>query len=55
MPFDDVAADGSSYAFDVKGSVSDDEGSGQSRKDFIARSDRYTIKVEDIALVTAVQ
>ncbi len=52
MNFHDVAPDGTSYAFDVTGSVSGNEGSGQSGADFTAKSSRYTIKAGDIALNT---
>ncbi len=52
MNFHDVAPDGSSYAFDVTGSVSGDEGSGKSGADFTAKSGHFTIAATDIALNT---
>lgn len=52
MNFHDVAPDGSSFAFDVSGSVSGNEGSGKSDTDFVAKSGYFTIKAGDIALNT---
>jgi len=52
MNFHDVAPDGSSFAFDVTGSVSGAEGSGKSGADFTAKSGHFTIAAGDIALNT---
>jgi len=52
MNFHDVTPDGSQFAFDVRGSVSGDEGSGQAGQDYVARSGRYSIKAADLALDT---
>jgi hypothetical protein len=50
MKFHDVAPDGSSFAFDVSGSVSGEEGAGQSGKLFTARSGAFSLKPNDLAL-----
>jgi hypothetical protein len=52
MKFRDVAPDGSSFAYDVSGSVSGDEGSGQSGQPFTAKSGAFTLKPHDLALAT---
>jgi len=52
MNFHDVTPDGSSFAFDVSGSVTGDEGSGKSGTDFTAKSGHFTISAGDLALNT---
>jgi hypothetical protein len=52
LNFHDVTPDGSSYVFDVKGSVSGDEGSGKAGEDFVAASKRFSIKADDVVIST---
>ena len=50
MSFHDVAPDGSKFAFNLRGSVTGDEGAGVSGEDFVSRSGRISIKSADVAL-----
>ena len=52
MKFHDVAPDGSSFVFDVAGSVSGEEGSGQNGKPFTAKSGAFFLKPNALALAT---
>ncbi|HEY8965133.1 MAG TPA: hypothetical protein VIM58_01745, partial [Candidatus Methylacidiphilales bacterium] len=50
LHFRDLAPDGSSFAFDAVGSVSGDEGTGKPGVPFTAKSGRWSIAAEDLAL-----
>jgi hypothetical protein len=48
MKFHDVAPDGSAYAFDVTGSVTGEEGSGEKGKPFTARSGAFSLRPDHL-------
>jgi hypothetical protein len=51
----DVSEDGKQFAFDVKGSVTGDDGTGTNEKTFVSNSGRITIEPRDVSFAEAIR